>query len=434
MPGKLDPCDLGAIGDGASHPLYMYYSTLASAQDVYPHVTSLNQEKSWASIQQALNMVAYSEGSWYGIQMSPGVYQIGADTLTYIDASRSLVFEGAGSKVTTTIKSNGAPIVLDLCGSSQNSVKNISFITEGSGTDVGLLLARPASGASPNGNIFENVDFSGSFNKATVYSINAECNVFLDCNLKNTKADHASYTFYTSSENDLSVISQGGTLKVAADNATDSNCQFIGGSIMHLGTGVGLAITGAVRSWTFQTYVYSNYRNVLFDKTSANDYVTGPISFRDCLLEGTGATLVYFNDAYVCNVSFDHCNLYCDSPESGYAVYQPNTNKFIDNLSFRYNSVNPAAISLYIIANSELTATATVRFVSDNNRWLNCTPTYSNQTSGDMIVNVSGAGMPRYTTTQRGSLAPVAGQVVYNASTNKLNVYNGTTWEAVTSA
>ncbi len=41
---------------------------------------------------------------------------------------------------------------------------------------------------------------------------------------------------------------------------------------------------------------------------------------------------------------------------------------------------------------------------------------------------------PRYTTTARDALSPVAGDMVYNTTTNKLNFYNGSAWEVVTSA
>ena len=41
---------------------------------------------------------------------------------------------------------------------------------------------------------------------------------------------------------------------------------------------------------------------------------------------------------------------------------------------------------------------------------------------------------PRYTTTERDALnEPQAGQIIYNSTTNKLNVYTGT-WEAITSS
>lgn len=42
---------------------------------------------------------------------------------------------------------------------------------------------------------------------------------------------------------------------------------------------------------------------------------------------------------------------------------------------------------------------------------------------------------PRMTTTQRNLITPVPqGAVIYNTTSNKLNMYNGSTWEAVTSA
>jgi hypothetical protein len=45
----------GAIGDGNSHPLSERYATLADAQAVYPHATSLTQEIDSVAIQAALN-------------------------------------------------------------------------------------------------------------------------------------------------------------------------------------------------------------------------------------------------------------------------------------------------------------------------------------------------------------------------------------------
>ena len=53
----LNPQDFGAVGDGASHPLSNYYSTLAQAQVLYPHAVSLNDEIDWAAIQAAQNSV-----------------------------------------------------------------------------------------------------------------------------------------------------------------------------------------------------------------------------------------------------------------------------------------------------------------------------------------------------------------------------------------
>jgi hypothetical protein len=50
-------------------------------------------------------------------------------------------------------------------------------------------------------------------------------------------------------------------------------------------------------------------------------------------------------------------------------------------------------------------------------------------------VNVGGLlTIPRLTTTQRNALTAVAGMLIYNTTSNKLNFYTGSGWEAVTSA
>lgn len=52
----------------------------------------------------------------------------------------------------------------------------------------------------------------------------------------------------------------------------------------------------------------------------------------------------------------------------------------------------------------------------------------------DCVSTTKGFLPPRMTTTQRNAMAAVAGLVIYNTTTNKLNVYTGSAWEAVTSA
>lgn len=51
------------------------------------------------------------------------------------------------------------------------------------------------------------------------------------------------------------------------------------------------------------------------------------------------------------------------------------------------------------------------------------------------FTGTKGLRLPLCTTTQRDAIAsPGAGLMVYNSTTNKLNFYNGSAWEAVTSA
>lgn len=52
----------------------------------------------------------------------------------------------------------------------------------------------------------------------------------------------------------------------------------------------------------------------------------------------------------------------------------------------------------------------------------------------DLTSTTQGALLPRMTTTQRDAItSPATGLSVYNSTTNKLNFFNGTAWEAVTS-
>tara|TARA_R100000808_G_C2129061_1_gene138646 strand:- start:685 stop:963 length:279 start_codon:yes stop_codon:yes gene_type:complete len=57
-------------------------------------------------------------------------------------------------------------------------------------------------------------------------------------------------------------------------------------------------------------------------------------------------------------------------------------------------------------------------------------------TSNTLRIYANGTiAAPSHTTTTRDALTNLAaGQLVYNTTTNKLNFYNGSAWEAVTSA
>ncbi|WP_408586583.1 hypothetical protein [Novosphingobium sp.] len=49
------PMAYGAVGDGASHKASEFFASLAAAQAVYPHCSSLNQEMDWLALQAAFN-------------------------------------------------------------------------------------------------------------------------------------------------------------------------------------------------------------------------------------------------------------------------------------------------------------------------------------------------------------------------------------------
>lgn len=52
----------GAIGDGATHPLSDYFTTLAAAQAVYPHAVALTDQLDWAASQKAMDAVPAAGG------------------------------------------------------------------------------------------------------------------------------------------------------------------------------------------------------------------------------------------------------------------------------------------------------------------------------------------------------------------------------------
>lgn len=54
---RYDVRRFGAVWDGNTHPVSERYKTLAAAQAVYPHVTSLKDEIDWAALQAAVNRV-----------------------------------------------------------------------------------------------------------------------------------------------------------------------------------------------------------------------------------------------------------------------------------------------------------------------------------------------------------------------------------------
>jgi len=60
----VTPYDFGGIGDGTLHKLSEIYITLASAQTIYPFITSLEQSIDYAALQAWFNAIAIRGGSY----------------------------------------------------------------------------------------------------------------------------------------------------------------------------------------------------------------------------------------------------------------------------------------------------------------------------------------------------------------------------------
>lgn len=87
----------GAIGSGGSHPLSLYYSTLAEAQAVYPHATALTNELDWAATQKAIDTATIAGGQ---VSIPPGTFL----TDQRIRGKTAVDLRGAG-KAKTVIES-----------------------------------------------------------------------------------------------------------------------------------------------------------------------------------------------------------------------------------------------------------------------------------------------------------------------------------------
>jgi len=74
----IDVRAFGAVGDGDSHPLSSYYSTLAEAQAVYSFATALTDEIDWCGIQAALNYIGLIRVQRGHLLIPPGSYIMSA--------------------------------------------------------------------------------------------------------------------------------------------------------------------------------------------------------------------------------------------------------------------------------------------------------------------------------------------------------------------
>ena len=89
--GWVDPTQLGAIADGAAHPLSARYATLEQARAVYPFVTTLDSEIDGCAIQAALDASTK-------VRLPAGKFRI-SDTLT---VRSNTEIQGAGTETVLT--------------------------------------------------------------------------------------------------------------------------------------------------------------------------------------------------------------------------------------------------------------------------------------------------------------------------------------------
>jgi hypothetical protein len=131
--------DYGAIGDGNSHPLSDIYSSVASAQAVYPFVTSLTQELDWAATTKAITNSS-------NIFFPAGTYQLGSSFINLTNVSNKRFYGvGALSKITASGQIN--PIQFNDNGVSSNiTFTDLTLATDAdSSTDTTMFISTAAA-------------------------------------------------------------------------------------------------------------------------------------------------------------------------------------------------------------------------------------------------------------------------------------------------
>ena len=145
--------DLGAVGDGGSHPLAERFATLAAARRAFPRAESLADELDWAATQAGIDLLAAGGG---GTLLSPaGTYRCNR-TLTFPECREfgargaEVNWLGEGKYATTyhwpqDLGPGGFAV---LCPRREEA----DGMYEGVWQDLGLLgpgLAAPGPGESP---------------------------------------------------------------------------------------------------------------------------------------------------------------------------------------------------------------------------------------------------------------------------------------------
>ena len=188
----------GAIGDGSSHPLSEFFSTLAEAQARYPHAVDLGDEIDWAAIQSALDGLPRTDASGKGggeVRIPAGDYRVSrpleitafntaligevraATSLTYSDSGQwtgpfTFVRSGLDTSMDTLFRIGvrdlffdsgtnppSGSIGLDVTGMSFSVFRNIT-IQFRSNDCTGVYGTAP-SGSGPYYNLFTNVSVFG---------------------------------------------------------------------------------------------------------------------------------------------------------------------------------------------------------------------------------------------------------------------------------
>lgn len=184
---------------------------------------------STAAIQAAIDVV---KARTYGgsVYIPAGDYSVSSLNVgnPINDFKPTLTLYGDGVRASRILGNTNALIVVDALGRNFLCLRDMTIGTKsGVIAQTGLLLARTTTSNNCNNGRFTNLNVEGVFSIASVCAIAAESCKWVACRFENTNSATPSRCFYTSTTNDISIVSALGTITTSSN--TDNKlfgCEF----------------------------------------------------------------------------------------------------------------------------------------------------------------------------------------------------------------
>jgi Pectate lyase superfamily protein len=223
----------------------------------------------------------------------------GCYSVTSINAAHSApVFQhtvtlaGAGKYATIIMGSQAGANVLDMLGTNDWEVRDLTISSGLASPQTGILLARSTTSQNAAFNYFTDVMVTGSFSVCGVVSIAAEDDIWTRPYFHNTNGATNYCGFETSSQNDFGVTDPNGTIFASTNTSVQMiapifNEPYPGAIPVRFSTQADYTIYGALVQNTNTTGGH------LVEYDAPSGYFTGPVSWIDSHFEGNVTDVHY---------------------------------------------------------------------------------------------------------------------------------------------
>ena len=261
--------DFGAVGDGVTNDT--------------------------AAIQAAINFV---KARTYGgaVYFPAGTYSVSSLNVgnPVNDFKPTLTLYGDGVRATRILGNANGSIVVDALGRNFLCIHDLTIGTQaGVIAQTGLLLARTTTSNNCNNGRFTNLNVEGAFSIASVCAIASESNKWVGCRIENTNSAAPSRCLYTSTTNDIGIVSALGTLTTSSN--TDNKmfgCEFYntqnGCNPVVFSEAAGYYFSGC----TIVTGTRTGTVRLVTYKCTVSGIFSGAVVWDGCHFEAGGSTIV----------------------------------------------------------------------------------------------------------------------------------------------